>query len=119
MPSVRVVSGLVFLLLTGAGSRNQQAFKGYELYSWQEGSEWRFALLIGTNRDELTFFVLGDAQVSTMHCNFLINAGNATAADIEGLGEEVRRRVHAATGVTLEWEIHRIGVPTRRPEAVQ
>jgi UDP-N-acetylmuramate dehydrogenase len=60
----------------------------------------------------------GGAQVSEKHCNFLINAGNATAADLEGLGEEVRRRVHAATGVTLEWEIHRIGIPAGKPEAV-
>ena len=52
----------------------------------------------------------GDAMVSEKHCNFLINAGNATAADLEGLGEEVRQRVAAATGVDLEWEIHRIGV---------
>jgi UDP-N-acetylmuramate dehydrogenase len=43
------------------------------------------------------------------HTNFLINTGNATAADIEGLGEEVRRRVHAQFGVVLEWEIRRIG----------
>ena len=49
----------------------------------------------------------GGAQVSEKHCNFLINTGGATAADIEGLGEEVRRRVLAATGVTLEWEIKR------------
>jgi UDP-N-acetylmuramate dehydrogenase len=60
----------------------------------------------------------GGAMVSEKHCNFLINTGNATAADIEGLGEEVRRRVEAATGVTLEWEIRRIGVPARRPEVV-
>jgi UDP-N-acetylmuramate dehydrogenase len=53
----------------------------------------------------------GGAAVSEKHCNFLINTGDATAADIEGLGEEVRRRVHEATGVTLEWEIRRIGVP--------
>ena len=53
--------------------------------------------------------VLGDAQVSKMHCNFLINRGNATAADIENLGEEVRRRVHETSGVELEWEIRRIG----------
>ena len=61
----------------------------------------------------------GGAQVSEKHCNFLINSGNATAADIEGLGEEVRRRVFAASGVDLEWEIHRIGIPARKPEAVE
>ena len=44
-----------------------------------------------------------------MHCNFLINTGDATAADLEGLGEEVRRRVEAKTGVVLEWEIRIIG----------
>ena len=52
---------------------------------------------------------LGDAQVSEKHCNFLINLGSATAADIEALGEEVRRRVLAHSGVQLEWEIRRIG----------
>jgi UDP-N-acetylmuramate dehydrogenase len=60
----------------------------------------------------------GGAMVSDKHCNFLINTGNATASDIEGLGEEVRRRVLAATGVTLEWEIRRIGIPAGRPEVV-
>jgi UDP-N-acetylmuramate dehydrogenase len=55
--------------------------------------------------------VMGGAQVSEMHCNFLINRGNASAADIENLGEEVRRRVREASGVELEWEIRRIGVP--------
>ncbi len=54
---------------------------------------------------------IGAAQVSEKHCNFLINTGGATAADIEKLGEEVRRRVRAATGVDLHWEIRRIGVP--------
>ena len=54
--------------------------------------------------------VVGDAQVSEMHCNFLINRGAATAADIENLGDEVRARVKAATGVDLHWEIKRIGV---------
>ncbi|MBI4184762.1 MAG: UDP-N-acetylmuramate dehydrogenase [Proteobacteria bacterium] len=53
----------------------------------------------------------GGAMVSEKHCNFLINTGAASAADIEALGEEVRRRVFAATGVVLEWEIRRIGVP--------
>ena len=53
--------------------------------------------------------VVGDAQVSTMHCNFLINRGGASARDIEALGEEVRRRVRETSGVQLEWEIKRIG----------
>lgn len=53
---------------------------------------------------------VGEAQVSEKHCNFLINLGTATAADIEALGEEVRRRVLAHSGVQLEWEIRRIGV---------
>jgi UDP-N-acetylmuramate dehydrogenase len=53
--------------------------------------------------------VMGDAQVSTLHCNFLINRGGATAADIEALGEEVRRRVKASSAVELEWEIMRLG----------
>jgi UDP-N-acetylmuramate dehydrogenase len=52
---------------------------------------------------------IGAAQVSEKHCNFLINLGEATAGDIEGLGEEVRRRVQEKTGVQLEWEIRRIG----------
>jgi UDP-N-acetylmuramate dehydrogenase len=53
----------------------------------------------------------GAAQVSEKHCNFLINTGDATAADIETLGEEVRRRVSQSQGVALEWEIKRIGLP--------
>jgi UDP-N-acetylmuramate dehydrogenase len=53
--------------------------------------------------------VVGDAQVSEMHCNFLINRGSATAADIETLGETVRARVKEHSGVALEWEIKRIG----------
>jgi UDP-N-acetylmuramate dehydrogenase len=52
---------------------------------------------------------VGGAQVSTMHCNFLINLGSATAADLEALGEEVRRRVLETSGIALEWEIKRIG----------
>jgi UDP-N-acetylmuramate dehydrogenase len=57
-------------------------------------------------------FSIGGAQVSEMHCNFLINVGGATGADIEALGEEVRRRVRETSGVELEWEIKRIGVTT-------
>jgi len=48
-------------------------------------------------------------MVSEKHTNFLINTGSATATDIEGLGEEVRRRVFEKFGVMLEWEIRRIG----------
>ena len=51
----------------------------------------------------------GGAQVSELHCNFLINTGDASAGDIEDLGEEVRARVKAQSGVTLDWEIKRIG----------
>ena len=54
---------------------------------------------------------MGGAQVSEKHTNFLINTGNAASADIEGLGEEVRRRVKAQSGVDLEWEIQRVGKP--------
>ena len=60
----------------------------------------------------------GGAQVSEKHCNFLINTGTATAADIEGLGEDVRRRVYEASGITLDWEIKRIGIPATRPAAL-
>ena len=52
---------------------------------------------------------IGGAQMSELHCNFMINTGDATAADLETLGEEVRARVLAKTGVQLEWEIKRIG----------
>lgn len=54
--------------------------------------------------------VVGGAQVSEKHTNFLLNIGNATSADIEALGEEVRKRVKAKSGVELEWEIQRVGV---------
>jgi UDP-N-acetylmuramate dehydrogenase len=60
---------------------------------------------------------VGGAMMSEKHCNFLINTGDATAADIESLGEEVRRRVKAQSGVDLQWEIRRIGVPARRGDA--
>jgi UDP-N-acetylmuramate dehydrogenase len=52
---------------------------------------------------------IGDAQVSTLHCNFLLNVGAASAQDIETLGDEVRRRVRETSGIELEWEIKRIG----------
>ena len=53
---------------------------------------------------------VGGAQVSDMHCNFLINTGEATARDIETLGETVRERVRQHSGIELQWEIKRIGV---------
>ena len=52
---------------------------------------------------------LGGAQVSEKHCNFLLNLGEASSADIENLGEEVRRRVKENSGIELEWEIQRVG----------
>jgi UDP-N-acetylmuramate dehydrogenase len=52
---------------------------------------------------------IGGAQMSEMHSNFLINAGGATAADLENLGEEVRKKVFQSSGITLEWEIMRVG----------
>ena len=53
--------------------------------------------------------VIGDAQVSELHCNFLINRGAASATDIENLGEEVRARIFETSGIRLEWEIERVG----------
>jgi len=61
-------------------------------------------------------FKIGGAQVSEKHTNFLINAGGATAADIERLGEEAIRRVKEKFGVTLRWEIKRVGVPLSQDE---
>jgi UDP-N-acetylmuramate dehydrogenase len=63
-------------------------------------------------------FRVGGAHVSDMHANFLINDGEATAEDIERLGETVRARVKAQSGITLEWEIKRLGVPAPGQEAV-
>lgn len=57
--------------------------------------------------------VVGDAQVSEQHCNFLINRGHATAADLETLGETVRQKVKAQSGIDLRWEIKRIGKESR------
>jgi UDP-N-acetylmuramate dehydrogenase len=59
----------------------------------------------------------GDAQVSEKHCNFLLNLGSASSAEIEALGEEVRDKVKAHSGVTLEWEIQRVGVARHSDES--
>ena len=58
---------------------------------------------------------LGGAQVSEKHTNFLLNTGDATSTDIEALGEEVRRRVREKSGIALEWEIQRVGIPAKAP----
>ncbi|MGI4946846.1 MAG: UDP-N-acetylmuramate dehydrogenase [Janthinobacterium lividum] len=81
----------------GSTFRNPEGMKAWELIHAVDGR--------GLQR--------GGAQCSEKHCNFLLNTGEATAADLEGLGEELRRRVHAASGVTLEWEIKRLGLPVR------
>jgi UDP-N-acetylmuramate dehydrogenase len=62
-------------------------------------------------------FAVGHARVSEKHCNFLINEGGASAADIEELGETIRRRVMETSGIMLDWEIKRIGVPAGPREA--
>lgn len=59
-------------------------------------------------------FKVGGAEISNLHCNFMINTGGATAADIERLGEEVRKRVAENSGVMLRWEIKRIGIPLEK-----
>ncbi|MGY6634454.1 MAG: UDP-N-acetylmuramate dehydrogenase [Alkalilacustris sp.] len=59
----------------------------------------------------------GGAQMSPKHPNFLINTGGATAADLEGLGEEVRKKVSQHSGIVLEWEIRRVGEPAHQPDA--
>jgi UDP-N-acetylmuramate dehydrogenase len=59
----------------------------------------------------------GGAMVSDKHTNFLINTGEASAADLEALGEEVRRRVHETSGIWLDWEIRRLGVPAEAAAA--
>ncbi len=58
----------------------------------------------------------GDAQVSALHCNFLINRGKASAADIEGLGEDMRTRVKDTSNVDLQWEIKRVGRKAKLPD---
>ena len=64
----------------------------------------------GFRAQRLRGFAVGGAQVSEKHTNFLINTGDATSADIEALGEEVRRRVKDKSGIELQWEIQRVGV---------
>ncbi|MBC2837294.1 UDP-N-acetylmuramate dehydrogenase [Paragemmobacter straminiformis] len=84
-------------------SSTGRADDSHELKAWKVIDE---AGLRGARR--------GGAQMSEMHSNFLINAGGASAADLEGLGEEVRKKVFQARGITLEWEIMRVGEPAAK-----
>ena len=81
-------------------SSTGRADDSHELKAWKVIDE---AGMRGASR--------GGAQMSPMHSNFLINTGGASAADLEGLGEDVRKRVFQASGITLEWEIMRVGEP--------
>lgn len=81
-------------------SSTGQADDSHELKAWKVIDD---AGMRGARR--------GAAQMSQMHSNFLINTGGATAADLEGLGEEVRKTVFQQCGITLEWEIMRVGEP--------
>jgi UDP-N-acetylmuramate dehydrogenase len=92
-------AGSTFRNPSGASSTGR-ADDTHELKAWKLIDE---AGMRGATR--------GGAQMSPQHANFLINAGGATAADLEGLGEEVRKRVFQSSGITLEWEIMRVGEP--------
>lgn len=81
-------------------SSTGQADDTHELKAWKVIDE---AGMRGARR--------GGAQMSPMHANFLINTGGATAADLEGLGEDVRKKVYDHSGIALEWEIMRVGEP--------
>ncbi|HEX8901614.1 UDP-N-acetylmuramate dehydrogenase [Vitreimonas sp.] len=81
-------------------------FKNPELESGEKLSAWKLVDEAGMRGAQR-----GGAQVSEKHANFLINTGEATAADIEGLGEDVRAAVKAKHGVELNWEIKRVGRP--------
>jgi UDP-N-acetylmuramate dehydrogenase len=78
----------------------------------KDHSSWKLIDAAG-----LRGFNIGPARVSEMHCNFLINEGGATAAQIEELGETVRERVHAHSGIMLEWEIKRIGLTMKEAQS--
>lgn len=113
-----------------AGDRNAIAEKMQDIRAKREESQpvkvrtggSTFANPVGPDGEKLSAWKLideagcrgltrGGAQISEKHCNFLLNLGGATAADLEGLGEEVRRRVLENSGIELRWEIRRIGIP--------
>ena len=101
--------------LAAAGARVVLADLGKR--TGEESGRWSYALASASELDQAAAAIRarghrrGGAQVSEKHANFLINTGEATAADIEGLGEEVRGAVKEAFGIDLTWEIKRIGTP--------
>ncbi|MEJ6389088.1 UDP-N-acetylmuramate dehydrogenase [Gymnodinialimonas ulvae] len=100
-PTKELTAGSTFRNPAGFSSTGQ-ADDTHELKAWKVIDE---AGMRGATR--------GGAQMSQMHSNFLVNKGGATAADLEGLGEEVRKRVYASHGIELEWEIMRVGKPAQ------
>ncbi|MBY4892604.1 UDP-N-acetylmuramate dehydrogenase [Rhodobacteraceae bacterium N5(2021)] len=98
-PTRALTAGSTFRNPAGFSSTGE-ASDTHELKAWKVIDE---AGMRGATR--------GGAEMSTMHSNFLVNKGGATAADLEGLGEEVRKRVFQTQGIDLVWEIMRVGVP--------
>lgn len=78
----------------GSTFKNPEGLRAWELIKTSEADK----------------LVVGGAKVSEKHCNFLVNTGNATAKDIETLGEEIRKKVKEKTSITLEWEVKRLGI---------
>ncbi len=103
----RIIQRLAEIQEIRAATQPRHAASGGSTFINPPGAKaWRLIEQAGC-RD----LIRGGARVSEKHANFLINTGNATAADLEGLGEEIRRRVMEKTGVRLEWEIKRLGLP--------
>ncbi|MEI4473385.1 UDP-N-acetylmuramate dehydrogenase [Frigidibacter sp. MR17.24] len=98
-PSKARTAGSTFRNPAGYSSTGE-ASDTHELKAWKLIDE---AGMRGARR--------GGAEMSEMHCNFLLNTGGASAADLEGLGEEIRKKVLQVSGISLEWEIMRVGQP--------
>jgi UDP-N-acetylmuramate dehydrogenase len=102
-----VVKRMAAIRAARAASQPLRARSGGSTFANPPGdAAWRLVDAAGCRG-----LVRGGAMVSPKHANFLINTGGATAADLEGLGEEVRQRVLAMSGILLEWEIRRVGRP--------
>jgi UDP-N-acetylmuramate dehydrogenase len=107
-PGTAIAARMAEIAKAREDSQPQKVRTGGSTFANPEGhSAWKLIDAAGCRG-----MVKGGAQVSEKHCNFLLNTGNATAADIEDLGEDVRRRVLETSGIDLHWEIRRIGVRT-------